>query len=106
MEKQNVIITINREAGTGGHEIAEKVSKLLDIKLYDKTILARILEEFKLTPEEAEKERFARVRKCAGSSDWEGLRAACSAAPAPSSGALTGGSVVPCMMPVIHWPIP
>ena len=55
MEKQNVIITINREAGTGGHEIAEKVSKLLDIKLYDRTILARILEEFKLTPEEAEK---------------------------------------------------
>jgi len=55
MDKPKFIITINREAGTGGHEIAEKVSKMLDIKLYDKTFLAHILEEFKITPEEAEK---------------------------------------------------
>jgi cytidylate kinase len=54
MEKPKFIITINREAGTGGHEIAEKVSEMLNIKLYDKTFLSHILEKFKLTPEEAE----------------------------------------------------
>ena len=54
MEKTKFIITINREAGTGGHEIAEKVSEMLNIKLYDKTFLSHILEKFKLTPEEAE----------------------------------------------------
>lgn len=54
MENRKFIITINREAGTGGHEIAEKVSEMLNIKLYDKTFLAHILEKFKLTPEEAE----------------------------------------------------
>ncbi len=54
MEKPKFIITINREAGTGGHEIAEKVSEMLNIKLYDKTFLAHILEKFKLTPKEAE----------------------------------------------------
>ena len=55
MNNRKYIITINREAGTGGHEIAEKVSEMLNIKLYDKTFLAHILEKFKLTPEEAEK---------------------------------------------------
>ena len=54
MENQKFIITINREAGTGGHEIAEKISEMLNIKLYDKTFLAHILEKFKLSPEEAE----------------------------------------------------
>ena len=54
MEKPKFIITINREAGTGGHEIAEKVSEMLNVKLYDKTFLAHILEKFKLTPKEAE----------------------------------------------------
>ena len=54
MENRKFIITINREAGTGGHEIAEKVSEMLNIKIYDKTFLAHILEKFNLTPEEAE----------------------------------------------------
>jgi len=55
MDKPKFIITINREAGTGGHEIAEKISEMLNIKLYDKTSLTPILEKFQLTPEEAEK---------------------------------------------------
>ena len=55
MENPKFVITINRETGSGGHEIAEKVSEMLNIKLYDKTFLAQILEKFKLTSEEAEK---------------------------------------------------
>ncbi len=55
MENRKFIITINREAGTGGREIAQKVSEMLGIKLYDRTFLAHVLEEFKLTREEAEK---------------------------------------------------
>ena len=35
MAKQ-VIVTIGREFGSGGHEIARKIAAKLDIKLYDK----------------------------------------------------------------------
>ena len=55
MENTKFIITINREFGSGGHEIAQKLSELLDVKLYDKAFLATIREKFNLTEEEAEK---------------------------------------------------
>lgn len=61
MENRKFIITINREAGTGGREIAQKVSEMLGIKLYDRTFLAHILEEFKLTWEEAEKIKSTKI---------------------------------------------
>ena len=54
MENTKFIITINREFGSGGHEIARKLSELLDVKLYDKTFLATIREKFNLTEKEAE----------------------------------------------------
>lgn len=38
MEKQ-VIITIGREFGSGGHEIADKLAQKLNIKLYDRNLL-------------------------------------------------------------------
>ena len=38
MEKQ-VIITIGREFGSGGHEIADKLAQRLHIKLYDRNLL-------------------------------------------------------------------
>ncbi|MBR5970152.1 MAG: response regulator [Lachnospiraceae bacterium] len=66
-------------------EFYEAVSELSAI--YDADGIRRLLrqmEGYRLP--EAEKERFARVRKCAGSSDWEGLRAACSAAPGEEAG--------------------
>ena len=44
MSKQ-VIITIGRQYGSGGHEIARKIAKRLDLKLYDKNILDEIAEE-------------------------------------------------------------
>ena len=44
MAKQ-VIVTIGREFGSGGHEIARKIAAKLDIKLYDKNILDEIAEQ-------------------------------------------------------------
>ena len=41
---EQIIITIGREFGSGGHEIAEKLSKLYGIKLYDRNILQNIAE--------------------------------------------------------------
>ena len=55
MENQKFVITINREAGSGGKEIAEKLGKLLGVKVYGKEILASILEKYNLTHEDVEK---------------------------------------------------
>ena len=41
---EQIIIAIGREFGSGGHEIAEKLSELYGIKLYDKNILQNIAE--------------------------------------------------------------
>lgn len=37
-----MIITIGREFGSGGHEIAKKISERLNIKIYDKEIISQI----------------------------------------------------------------
>ena len=55
MENDKFIITINREFGSGGREIAKIVSEILNVKIYDKAFLATIREKFDLTEEEAEK---------------------------------------------------
>lgn len=39
MENNNIIVTINREFGTGGREIAHKLANILGVKVYDKNIL-------------------------------------------------------------------
>ena len=44
MEKQ-VIISIGREYGSGGHEVAQKVAEDLGLKLYDRNILTEIAKE-------------------------------------------------------------
>ncbi len=36
---ENLIITIGRQYGSGGHEIARELSKLLGIKMYDKELI-------------------------------------------------------------------
>jgi cytidylate kinase len=51
----NFVITINREAGSGGKEIAEKLGELLGVKVYGKEILATIREKYNLTEEDVEK---------------------------------------------------
>ena len=55
MGNQKFVITINREAGSGGKEIATKLGELLGVKVYGKEILASILEKYNLTNEDAEK---------------------------------------------------
>ena len=45
MKDNKLIITINREFGSGGREIAYKLGSLLDIKVYDKNKLEEIEEE-------------------------------------------------------------
>lgn len=55
METKNFVITINRESGSGGKEIATKLGELLGVKVYGREILASIREKFNLTHEEVEK---------------------------------------------------
>ncbi len=46
------IITIGRETGSGGHEIAERLAKRLNIPLYDRNLVEKAREELKLDKEE------------------------------------------------------
>ena len=43
--KNNLIITIGRQYGSGGHEIGENIAKAYDIPCYDKELLARAAKE-------------------------------------------------------------
>lgn len=49
-----IIVSIGREFGSGGHAIAEKIAKHLDIKLYDKNILEEIAKEENLDKDSLE----------------------------------------------------
>ena len=44
------IITIARQFGSGGHEIGEKLSKKLDIPLYDRCLVEMAAEKMGITP--------------------------------------------------------
>jgi cytidylate kinase len=55
MENPKFVITINRESGSGGKEIAKKLGELLGLKVYGKEILVSIREKFGLSEEEVEK---------------------------------------------------
>lgn len=44
MEKQ-VIISVGRECGSGGHVIAEQIAKKMELPLYDRNILSKITQE-------------------------------------------------------------
>lgn len=55
MKDTKFVITINREAGSGGREIAIKLGELLGVKVYAKEILASIREKYNLTEEEVER---------------------------------------------------
>lgn len=47
----NRIITINRQFGSGGREVAKRLSDTLHISYFDKEIIRRIAEQVKLTEE-------------------------------------------------------
>ncbi len=54
MSKQ-LIISVSREYGSGGHEIAEKISKALGIRLIDRTFLKEIAEAKNLNAADLER---------------------------------------------------
>ena len=55
------IITVNREFGRGGRVIGYKIGELLGVKVYDKAILEKMTEEYKLSEEELEKIKAKKV---------------------------------------------
>lgn len=53
----NTIITINRESGSGGREIAYRLGEMLGLKVYDKAVLEGVAEKYHLTLQEIERIR-------------------------------------------------
>ena len=51
MENQKIIITINRECGSGGGEIARLLGEKLGLKVYGRAILQSVADHFKMTLE-------------------------------------------------------
>lgn len=51
---EQIIITIGREFGSGGHDIADKLAKHYNIPLYDKNILKEIADDKNVSHEELE----------------------------------------------------
>ena len=51
MEKK-FVVTIGREFGTGGRQIATELANLLGVKLYDKGLLQQLEERYNLTQEQ------------------------------------------------------
>nr|WP_298673300.1 cytidylate kinase-like family protein [uncultured Prevotella sp.] len=49
------VITINREFGSGGHEIGRLLAQRLQVKLMDRQILKAVAERYHLTEEQTEK---------------------------------------------------
>lgn len=49
---EKFVVTINRQFGTGGHEIGAEIARRLEVKLLDKQILNAVAKEYG-TPEEA-----------------------------------------------------
>lgn len=54
MEKK-FVVTIGREFGTGGRQIAVELAKILGVELYDKGLLQQLEERYNLTQEEIDK---------------------------------------------------
>ena len=54
MEKK-FVVTIGREFGTGGRQIAVELAKMLGVELYDKGLLKQLEERYNLSQEEIDK---------------------------------------------------
>ena len=56
MEKsRHIIVTINRELGSGGRTIGSKLAERLGVKFYDKALIKELTEKFELSVDELEK---------------------------------------------------
>ena len=49
--KENLVITISREFGSGGHEIGEKLAKSMGVPFYDRQIIEKAAEQTGFSPE-------------------------------------------------------
>ena len=54
MKRENLIITIGREFGSGGHIIGERLAEYYNIPLYDKDLLKKVAEENDIEYEDLE----------------------------------------------------
>ncbi len=57
----NIIITINRESGSGGREVAYRLGEMLGLKVYDKAILECLSEKYNLNQDEIERIKAKRT---------------------------------------------
>ena len=53
-KNEKFVITINREAGSGGRTVGAKVAERLGVPFYDKALIHALMEKFHLTAEEIE----------------------------------------------------
>jgi len=56
-KKANFVVTINREAGTGGRSIGAKVAEHLGVRYFDKAVTEQLTQYFNLSKEEIEKHK-------------------------------------------------
>lgn len=54
-KNENFVITINRELGSGGRTVGEKLAAKLEVPFYDKALIKALKEKFNLTTEEIER---------------------------------------------------
>ena len=59
-KNQKFVIAINREVGSGGHAIGEKLAESLGVKFYDKAIVKELTKKFNLSVDELEEVRSSK----------------------------------------------
>ena len=53
-KNEKFVITISREAGSGGRTVGEKIAEKLGVPFYDKALIQALMEKYNLTAEEIE----------------------------------------------------
>ena len=56
-KNEKFVITINRELGSGGRTVGEKLAEKLGVSFYDKAVIMGLEEKYHLTVDEIEKMR-------------------------------------------------
>ena len=54
-KSEKFVITVNRELGSKGRTIAEKLAERLDVKFYDKAVVEGLTKQFGVSVKELEK---------------------------------------------------
>ena len=58
---EQFVITINRELGSGGRTVGEKLAERLGVEFYDKAVIKALTAEYHLTTQEIEKLKAIRA---------------------------------------------